>query len=112
MFFVLSGFVIAHAYKDRLGSWPGFRQFVLARLIRLYPVYIAATLFAAGEMLSYPWVGTGSHPEITAANVMKSLSTAVLLLPTPPRWSVEPTTFFPLLFPAWSLFWELSVNLI
>ena len=38
-FFVLSGFVLAHAYGRRLeGGWSVF-SFMRARVIRLYPLY-------------------------------------------------------------------------
>ena len=42
VFFVLSGFSIAHS----LSSNPSFRQFFLRRLIRIYPSYIVALLWA------------------------------------------------------------------
>src|ERR1700712_5311646 len=40
-FFVLSGFVIAHAYGSRLGDTGGLKDFVRRRLGRLYPLHIA-----------------------------------------------------------------------
>ncbi|MEI9888618.1 MAG: acyltransferase [Rhizomicrobium sp.] len=40
-FFVLSGFVIAHAYGERLGSRAGIQDFVLRRLGRLWPLHVA-----------------------------------------------------------------------
>jgi peptidoglycan/LPS O-acetylase OafA/YrhL len=39
-FFVLSGFVIAHAYGARLGDARGVRDFVVRRLGRLYPLHV------------------------------------------------------------------------
>jgi peptidoglycan/LPS O-acetylase OafA/YrhL len=39
-FFVLSGFVIAWNYADRLGSWAGVRAFLVLRVGRLYPLHI------------------------------------------------------------------------
>lgn len=38
-FFVLSGFVIAHAYGARLGSGAGIKDFVIRRLGRLWPLH-------------------------------------------------------------------------
>ena len=38
MFFLLSGFVIAHAYDERLAAGLGMRAFMLARYIRLWPI--------------------------------------------------------------------------
>ena len=39
-FFLLSGFVIAHAYGARLGSGAGIKDFVLRRLGRLWPLHV------------------------------------------------------------------------
>lgn len=41
-FFVLSGFVITHSYKNRIQSWTGensYRSFVIARFARVYPLH-------------------------------------------------------------------------
>ena len=43
-FFVLSGFVIAHAYGDRLRNGPEARTFVIRRLGRLWPLHVAVLL--------------------------------------------------------------------
>ena len=44
-FFVLSGFVVTHAYMRRLGNWMDFRNFVIRRFGRLWPLHIATLLF-------------------------------------------------------------------
>ena len=112
LFFVLSGFVIAHAYQSRLASRAQFKQYCLARLIRLYPLYCAATLLAAVELLASLLLGHGADPRVTSTHLLTSFTTAILFLPTPSRWSVEPHLLFPLAFTAWSLLWELLVNLL
>jgi peptidoglycan/LPS O-acetylase OafA/YrhL len=43
-FFILSGFVLAHAYEDRLLAEMTPTQFLCLRLIRLYPLYLIGTL--------------------------------------------------------------------
>lgn len=40
LFFMLSGFVIAHSYGARLQSNMGFFEYILKRIIRLYPLFI------------------------------------------------------------------------
>ena len=40
LFFVLSGFVIAHAYERRLASGLSVGRFMAARYLRLWPVYV------------------------------------------------------------------------
>jgi len=49
LFFVLSGFVLAWNYGERLSrpSVQGLRSFAVARLARIYPLYLLALLFAA-----------------------------------------------------------------
>ena len=44
LFFLLSGFVIAHAYDRKIENGMGFGTFLAIRLIRLYPLYLAGTL--------------------------------------------------------------------
>ena len=46
-FFVLSGFILTHAYWDRLDdllAWRGYGAFLRARLIRLYPLHLLVLL--------------------------------------------------------------------
>lgn len=43
LFLVLSGFVIAFSYENRLSRDLSFRSFVAARFVRLYPVYLLGT---------------------------------------------------------------------
>jgi len=40
LFYLVSGFVVAHAYGERLQAGGFFKTFVKTRLIRLYPLYI------------------------------------------------------------------------
>ena len=50
LFFALSGFVIAHAYDERLRDGMALREFMLLRLVRVYPMaFIGA---AIGVLLS------------------------------------------------------------
>jgi peptidoglycan/LPS O-acetylase OafA/YrhL len=111
LFFVLSGFVIAYSYDHRLGSTELLKRFCIARLIRLYPLYLVATLFSAVILLTALLFGRGTDSDLTGSTLAASFATALLFLPTPSNWSVEPTSLFPLVFPAWSLFWELLVNI-
>jgi len=56
MFFMLSGFVLAFSYEDRLRNRMSFREFLLRRFIRLYPMIIAgsvAGLFSSIDVTNY-----------------------------------------------------------
>lgn len=56
VFFIISGFVIAHVYADRMGGWRDFARFMQRRIGRLYPLHIltmalvAALFFVIGIM--------------------------------------------------------------
>ena len=104
MFFVLSGFVVAHAYQARLDAGLGWGEFMLARLIRLYPLYLLGTVIAVALVVAHHWIHTRVDP-IGWRTVVAGL----LFLPTPER---VPTGFllYPLNATAWSLLFELIVN--
>ncbi len=110
LFFILSGFVIAHAYERKLRAGMSVTAFVMARLIRLAPLYLAATLFAAVlfALLIHLNPGDGTR---TPERLIASLAAALFLLPMPAPWSFGPERIFPLNEPAWSLFFELAVNI-
>src|SRR5882724_9776652 len=59
-FFVLSGFVISHAYRGRLSDWREARSFVVRRVGRLWPLHMAVlALFILLEALKLAVVSTG-----------------------------------------------------
>ncbi len=51
-FFILSGFVIEHSYGKRVSEIT-FRDFIIGRLRRLYPLYLLTTLVVGGLQLVY-----------------------------------------------------------
>jgi peptidoglycan/LPS O-acetylase OafA/YrhL len=114
LFFVLSGFVLAEAYEPRLQAGLGAKGFSLIRLARFYPLYILATAFAvlfrlwhlwkvylglALSLLKFPLVASPLYP------FFADLAFALLLMPAPLAASL-----FPFDEPAWSLAWELGIN--
>jgi peptidoglycan/LPS O-acetylase OafA/YrhL len=105
-FFILSGFVVAHAYRDRLLSGMGFRRFAQVRFIRLYPLLMLGAIF--GVALTF--LGTLTAYAIEPWRFWCTAGLAVLGLPSMlvPNWP----TAFPINPPAWSLFFELAVNFI
>ncbi|HXS49335.1 MAG TPA: acyltransferase [Sphingomicrobium sp.] len=110
LFFVLSGFVLAYAYQERLGTAGQLGQFCIARLIRLYPLYWAAVVMTAGLMLFFSFIG--ANGTLPPRPIIGSLVPALALLPVPPSWSTRPELVFPLVVTSWSLFWELLVNVL
>jgi peptidoglycan/LPS O-acetylase OafA/YrhL len=94
LFFLLSGFVIAHSYEARLAAGRlTALQFVGVRLVRLYPMYLLAL---ALSLLASP------QPTTLAA-----VAGALLMMPSlDSEWLFPPNIVF------WSLFFELAVNLL
>jgi peptidoglycan/LPS O-acetylase OafA/YrhL len=106
-FFVLSGFVLAYAYHERLrdGLAPG--AFMVQRLIRLLPILVPAGVIGGLIELGRPGVAR-SLGHIVEIGFISLLS--FLALPWPFATSME-HTIFPINGPVWSLFFELLANL-
>lgn len=103
-FFMLSGFVIAHAYGAKLANGKlRFGEFVLLRFIRLYPLMILGAIIAAAALLFD--AGADNEPG-NAATVFSALPFNSLGLPT---WFYTNNPFDPN-FPVWSLFFEITAN--
>ncbi|MER9318549.1 acyltransferase [Mesorhizobium sp. M0659] len=110
LFFLLSGFVIAHAYDDKFRKGMSFWQFAETRLLRLYPLYFAAIgLAVIGVGATIATQGLSAYSRL---DLLASFGFTVLFLPTPPSLSTFPELLFPLNGPAWSLFYELVANAI
>jgi peptidoglycan/LPS O-acetylase OafA/YrhL len=107
-FFVLSGFVLAHAYTRRLQSGLTASRFVAQRLIRLLPVLLPGSLIGAVLEFGRPHVGTmiGHLHEVALATAL-----GFLALPLPLPTSME-QTIFPINGPVWSLFFEIFANIV
>jgi peptidoglycan/LPS O-acetylase OafA/YrhL len=100
-FFVLSGFVLAYAYEDRFKMGMSTRQFMIARLIRLYPLYLFALIIALA--LASIRVIDG---EIQSIALIANALYGILFIPS----LLSAVALFPLNGPAWSLFFELVAN--
>lgn len=109
LFFLMSGFVLAHAYEDKLASGRlGFAPFVAVRLIRLYPLYAMATVLGLLYFILKIAMGAGDAPRI--ADLPVKLLFGALFVPSPDP--AVPSGMFPFAPSAWSLSLELLVNLV
>jgi peptidoglycan/LPS O-acetylase OafA/YrhL len=71
IFFVLSGFVIAHSLRDRKMSLPDVGHFMLKRSLRLDPPYWAAILLTIGmSLLATHFVKSHSPEEYSAPQIL------------------------------------------
>lgn len=107
LFFMMSGFVIAHAYDGKLGSGAmSAREFVLIRISRLYPFYLLAVLFCA--LFGFAKLAAGGAPNSDYLNWMASALLAAAYIPYAIPGSIA---LFPVNGVFWSLFMELLVNI-
>lgn len=99
MFFMLSGFVIAHAYERALISGAmSFKDYFRVRMIRLYPIIVM------GAVLSV--AAAAFTMSLAPGHLSLLFAMQALLIPT----LVAFTNIFPLNGPYWSMFFELFVN--
>lgn len=108
-FFCLSGYVIFHAYFNRIRSnVMTVSEFIAARLIRFMPLVLLGNAIAAFTDIFRP----GQHNFVEHAwDISEVLFTNTLLIPTLHQTTLESTTY-PLNGPVWSLFFELIANII
>lgn len=108
-FFVLSGFVLAHVYGRALAQGMSVVDLMRERVIRLFPLYLVGTAAGAGLALVHALRGWS---DASLEQVLASTVFGAFLVPCPPGLSLWPDAPFPLNPPAWSLFFELLINLV
>lgn len=82
-FFVLSGFVVTHAYLDRLHDSRGLGKFLVTRLGRLYPLHLFMfLLFLAFESAKagVPGLTNPADPAFSGSNAPWTMVSNLLLL--------------------------------
>jgi peptidoglycan/LPS O-acetylase OafA/YrhL len=103
LFFVLSGFIMLHAYEQRILAGLSLRRFVQLRLARLYPLLAIATL--GGFALWMLKVGQGLAP--LKGQTLWALPLNLLLLPAPSGAALSHAAF-PFVTLSWSVVWEVA----
>jgi len=107
LFFILSGFVIAHAYSGRLDTTMTAGRFIVLRMIRLYPLYFAGltlgALWRVGELVI-------QQPDaMTPLAIGQAFVLGLAFLPAPSGGATSDA--WPLNPVFWSLFFEMIVNI-
>jgi peptidoglycan/LPS O-acetylase OafA/YrhL len=103
LFFVLSGFVIAHAYERRLAQGLSPGRFLAMRYLRLWPVYVLGALLGLIAAASHALPG---HDNMPLRDVARTAPFALAMLPGP---HIKPM-LYPVNSVAWSLALELLIN--
>lgn len=106
-FFCLSGFVIAFSYERRLSETISFKDFAVARLIRLYPIYALGALLGLVVMILVQHLVFHTVSWVTLSPLV---ALALFLWPTRLSPLHQPDNY-PLNDPSWSLFYEIIANL-
>jgi peptidoglycan/LPS O-acetylase OafA/YrhL len=101
-FYMLSGFVLTHAYAGRLQHRSAIVPYLRDRAIRLYPMLIAGALLGLLAVAC----GLRSHYHAIGPAAVAAVVDAAGL---PAVWYADP---FWINSPTWSLFFELVANLV
>ncbi|MQT13458.1 acyltransferase family protein [Segnochrobactrum spirostomi] len=102
VFFVVSGFVIAHAFGPAIAA-RGAPAFLRLRLTRLAPLYALGLALGTAVALR----AAALRPGIAADDLVLSIVAGLLLLPVP---ATGAAFLYPLMPVAWSLALEIGVN--
>ncbi|RYG00956.1 MAG: acyltransferase [Chitinophagaceae bacterium] len=109
VFFLLSGFVIVHAYEKRLASkMLSNAAFFKLRLIRLYPVFALSVFFA---FIAFYMSQGSSYISGLSVKDLFFLTIPVLFF-LPSNYSGQCNNLYPVNTPYWSLLDEILVNVI
>ncbi len=111
LFFMLSGFVLAHAYTARFQQGYAYSAYLYRVLIRLYPMLLAGCVLGALGLFLHRNAGfiAVSDKEIIMAFVSNALFLPYLHLS---KFTAYVQPIFPTDHPAWSLFFQLTANIL
>lgn len=110
-FFCLSGFVLAHAYSQRLGRSMTYTHFAITRVIRLYPLLLLSVVIATAYFVGKSILTSEDMPlfDVLAPGAM-----GAMVLPyfgtSVPLSTVDAA--FPSNGPLWSLFFEFFISFV
>lgn len=109
-FFILSGFVIAFTYETRLATAMSFGDFLMRRLIRLYPMALVGVILGAAVIMLKAQVDPGKVDDLPRVAV--GIAANLALLPDPFGGSASQSVLFPGNGPLWSIPFELFIDIV
>lgn len=105
LFFMLSGFVIAHSYGDRLRDGLSKQKYFVPRIIRLYPMIILGAILGVARVIG---AGVLKGDPTDSASLISQFLKNLLLVPSS---GIDLAEMFPLNGPIWSLHFEMLAYL-
>lgn len=103
-FFLLSGFILTYTYHRRFDgatAWSAVREFYAARIARIYPVHLIATVFAAIVL----WRFGGTTWDVSsAADRLHAIVAQLFLVQS---WIPDEKIYLGINAPAWSISTEM-----
>lgn len=117
LFFVLSGFVLSYSYSAKLGGALSAQDFLVKRVIRLYPLFLVGLIVGIAANLLMVGSPQSTH---SVGSVFEAAAFNAFYLPFANAESTQnfsglyPTLgeIFPLNPPAWSLFFEMVASVM
>lgn len=105
VFFILSGFILSHNYAGRFHrvAWPAYREFLVKRVARIYPVHAATFIVVAGMVAAAAIFGVKLNSEGTH-NPINFIMNAAMLQALPPAFAWNA--------PAWSISAEMGAYVV
>lgn len=100
-FFALSGFVLEKAYGTQLSEGASIRGFMRARLIRLYPLFLAGTILGAAYTI--PQLYRGDSDGLDVSQTITATMLSALMIPNP---------FSLILYPLNIVFWSIATEIV
>ena len=107
-FFLLSGFVLAHAYDGRIEAGMPQSQFVTARIARLYPSFLMGLVLGAIVALAALIHPGALSVEWSPRLLLCSLSFGIVMMPTPSCGETD--YLYPFNPVMWSILFELLIS--
>lgn len=109
-FFILSGFVIALTYESRLAAGMPIADFLVRRLIRLYPMALVGVILGGAVLILKAQVDPAKVEALprAAAGIAANLA----LLPDPFAGRTSQSVLFPGNGPLWSISLEIFINIV
>lgn len=109
LFFILSGFIIAHAYDEKIKNGSiALKKFILIRIIRLYPVFFLSLVLATALLIAKLTLKQ-QIDFVILSEILTVVALTTLFLPSHMTGNIY---LFPINAVYWSLFFELISNFI